>query len=712
MKRAYLPAQLPCVDISCPVVGGSSSGPVIVDSVNKDLQVNSLPPQGTELDGGKFEIGGGGGKVKTIQPSQAGAGKVETLQYSQISSDVAPSQGSNPQLKRGRGRPAKERSKTNVGGSKNKYEVLSSIDPDVMLRMASVDSGRKQREASLGVEKLLHDLKLKKKENVSKAKKLEECGGVSSSPPVIGILCLLETRVKENNSGIILNKKFGDWDFCCNYNHATNGRIWVLWHKSISCSVISCYDHSVSIRSTFGGKSFCITAVYGFNEGSLRKHLWDHLRLMESIVGNEPWLIGGDFNVTLNSYESSIPINVATRGDISDFQNCVDVLGLSDHPFSGPLFTWSNKQQGSFLARNLDRVLINPVWFGSFADSEVEFLAPGDSDHCPAFAWLYKFAPVSRPKPFKFLNFWTLHPRFMDVVEESWQVPSSGNPAQVLFLKLKRLKRCLKDLNRSHFSDIYGLIKEKREELQKIQLANLDPGASGQDVSLELEIEKELKALEITELLFYKQKVKVNWLKEGDQGTKFFHSMVSIRRKSTTIRMRYDQNRTRLDTFEDMANEVVRFFKNQLGMADSGVIGSSVSTIRNLLGYSLPLEAVDFLCSEVSDLKIKDVIWGQGNDKSPGPDGYNPFFFKAAWSIVGEDFKNAFRFCFNESFILPSFNATAIVLVPKIPNPSSITDFRPISLCSVIYQTVTKILVNRLSIVFSGMVSFNQTAFY
>jgi hypothetical protein len=36
----------------------------------------------------------------------------------------------------------------------------------------------------------------------------------------------------------------------------------------------------------------------------------------------------------------------------------------------------------------------------------------------------------------------------------------------------------------------------------------------------------------------------------------------------------------------------------------------------------------------------------------------------------------------------------AITLVPKIPNPSSIWDVRPISCCNIIYKCITKILAN------------------
>ncbi|XP_039023295.1 uncharacterized protein LOC120155901 [Hibiscus syriacus] len=130
-----------------------------------------------------------------------------------------------------------------------------------------------------------------------------------------------------------------------------------------------------------------------------------------------------------------------------------------------------------------------------------------------------------------------------------------------------------------------------------------------------------------------------------------------------------------------------------------------------MLGYSLPRGAADTLCKDVFDAEIKEAIWGQGNNKSSGLDGYNSYFFKRNWPIVGEDFLEAIMYCLDNSFMLYSFNATVVVLVPKISNPNMVKDFRPISCCSVIYKTVTRILVGRLSTVFPGMISMNQSAF-
>lgn len=42
-------------------------------------------------------------------------------------------------------------------------------------------------------------------------------------------------------------------------------------------------------------------------------------------------------------------------------------------------------------------------------------------------------------------------------------------------------------------------------------------------------------------------------------------------------------------------------------------------------------------------------------------------------------------------------NHSYLVLIPKVPKPEYIHQFRPIGLCNVIYKTLTKVLVNRLN---------------
>jgi hypothetical protein len=56
-------------------------------------------------------------------------------------------------------------------------------------------------------------------------------------------------------------------------------------------------------------------------------------------------------------------------------------------------------------------------------------------------------------------------------------------------------------------------------------------------------------------------------------------------------------------------------------------------------------------------------------------------------------------------------NETAIVLLPKKEAPECLNDFRPISLCNVIYKVVSKCLVNKMWPLLNDLIGPMQSAF-
>ncbi|KAK2659182.1 hypothetical protein Ddye_005715 [Dipteronia dyeriana] len=52
-----------------------------------------------------------------------------------------------------------------------------------------------------------------------------------------------------------------------------------------------------------------------------------------------------------------------------------------------------------------------------------------------------------------------------------------------------------------------------------------------------------------------------------------------------------------------------------------------------------------------------------------------------------------------------------VTLIPKVKTPVRIQEFRPISLCNVIYKPITKVLANRLKIILDEVINPNQSAF-
>ena len=119
----------------------------------------------------------------------------------------------------------------------------------------------------------------------------------------------------------------------------------------------------------------------------------------------------------------------------------------------------------------------------------------------------------------------------------------------------------------------------------------------------------------------------------------------------------------------------------------------------------------DSLSCPVTEEEVKSALWSMKAFKAPGPDGLHAGFFQFFWPTVGASVVQEVQKIFSEKRVPRYLNETLIALIPKIQGPETLGNYRPISLCNIVYKIVTKLIVNRMRPLLDKIISPFQTAF-
>lgn len=119
----------------------------------------------------------------------------------------------------------------------------------------------------------------------------------------------------------------------------------------------------------------------------------------------------------------------------------------------------------------------------------------------------------------------------------------------------------------------------------------------------------------------------------------------------------------RVSKNSDLQKEVVKFYKDLMGTSASTLPAIDVEIMRR--GPMLDVSQQRTLCAPVTEQEIFNALSSIGDNKAPGVDGFNAYFFKRMWGIIKLDIIQVVQEFFFNGKMLRSINCIYITLIPK-----------------------------------------------
>ena len=220
-------------------------------------------------------------------------------------------------------------------------------------------------------------------------------------------------------------------------------------------------------------------------------------------------------------------------------------------------------------------------------------------------------------------------------------------------------------------------------------------------------LREEIQQLKTKEEVMWKQRSRNAWLKEDDNNTKYFHCRANQRNRGNHILGLEDEDGVWIEEEATMGKVIERYFEVMFTSSNPSGFDEILDGVHHtvIVDGDVGVDG-DFQAKEVYQA-LKQVA----TLTTLGPNGMSPIFYKSFWHIVGKDVTAVVLNALNSHIIPECINTTFISLIPKIKNPKKVADFRPISLCNVIYKLNAKVVANHLKKFLVQTVPNSQSVF-
>jgi len=492
------------------------------------------------------------------------------------------------------------------------------------------------------------------------------------------LIFLIETMASEETANCILPQLgFDHYDYTLPVNHS--GGIWVLWSKrNILANVLLKEDRAIHmlVFDTINQKFSIISGVYAPAQSSHKDAFWSHLRNLHNVI-DKPWCLIGDFNeLECPSDKQGGPPAASSRFNrLPDFLNFCQAVSL---PVQGRTFTWKKRIHGHLIYEQLDRAIGRHDWCSQYPDSSVTAGPFTCSDHSYVLLDTNLGHHSQRRSIFRYQPNWSSYVEVQRTVHKEWMRRPYGTAMFRFSRKLRSIKAALKTWSKAKFANFQNQIEKNSHKLHIVESKLLANPQSYRLNDWHFRLLKQREKLFLFNKRYWGNLARKKWLVDGDRNSRFFHLSATNRKRGCSILRLKDTSGIWIEERPAIQQKFILDFSSRftsghdLRTRAHGFLATPIVTAE---------ENAD-LIKPVTDDEIYTAVFQMDPHKTPGSDGFGASFYQDHWDIVREQLCVAIKDFFHSEKLLKEVNHTFITLIPKVANPETIAQFRPISLCN------------------------------
>ena len=547
------------------------------------------------------------------------------------------------------------------------------------------------------------------------------------------IVCLQDTHFTSDQEKHIRNR----WEGSCFFSAApqSNARgVAIFFGKKVDYKIHNQKQDEngnlLILDLTISNKRLSLINVYGPNKDD--PTFYENVFKSIADIGNELYIICGDFNLTLNPnidcFNYKHINNPKARNFITNMKkenNLFDTF-RELHPYL-KRYTWRRKTP--LKQSRLDFFLVTENIVNSIKKSQIEtgyksdhsmvtlILAMDNFEHGKSL-WKHNNSLLTDTEYLK-----TINSKIQDI-KKQYCLPVYNHEAideipdeelQFVINDQLFLDTVMMEIRGKSIS--YASYKKKSKNIQEQKLVEqiqyLEDNLSENKIPNLEKSKLELGKLREEKMKGFLIRSRANDIENGEKPSQFFCSLETNNFKSKVINVIEKDDGEIITDQKQILAETCKFYEtlyaskeNTLNDVDLNAYMQDMNVPKLHEDEALKLEGILTLKEAGKTLK------NMKNNKSPGTSGFSADFYKVFWKQLGTFVVRAINFGFLKGELSVTQQHGLIVCIPKENKCRNyLKNWRPITLLNTAYKIASGCIANRIKQVLDQLVSTDQTGF-